>query len=112
MDVQMKSTNFQPSDLITVLSFLHNFKTAYDRNGTNGGTSMWLFQHFMKYPAKLVSAQNVCTKKKDDPQQKGKLTISFEVVSDRFTIDATDDVIPESEAYITKFKQPERMSSV
>lgn len=47
---QMKSAVVKPSDLIFVVSFLHNFKTTCDSNGIDEGSAIWLIVHLMKEP--------------------------------------------------------------
>lgn len=110
MNVQMKSACFRPSDPISVLSFLHNFKMACDSNGIHEGAAMWLFQYFIKEPAKAPLMHRVCLTDKDS-QQKGKLTTYCQVVNYLLVTYATDDEIAKAEAGIMQFKKPERMSA-
>lgn len=112
MNVQMRSTNFQPSDLFSIMSFLQNYRTACDSNGIHEGAGMWIFQHFVKASAKAAPVQIVCATKKDDSEQQGKLTTYHQVVNYLHSIYAIRNVITEIGAEIPKFKQPEGMSAV
>lgn len=53
MDVQMNSSILKPSDPITVLILLHNFKIFCYSNEIYKGAAMWLFPYFIKEPAKV-----------------------------------------------------------
>lgn len=81
MDVETKSTNFKPSDPINMLSLLHNFKTACDRNLIHKGAAMWIFQHFIKDTPKAALAHRVSATKKDVPEQEEQLTTYCQSVS-------------------------------
>lgn len=72
MDVEVKSASFKPSDPISVLSFLYIFNTACDSNGIQDGAALWIFQRFMKDPAKAGFAHRGCVTKEDDSKQEGK----------------------------------------
>lgn len=50
----MTSFLFKPLDLVSILSFLHNFKSASDSNAIHEGAAMWVFPYFMKNPAKAA----------------------------------------------------------
>lgn len=112
MDVPMKTANFKPSDPISLLPFLQNFKTACNSNGIHEEAAIKLFQHFMKDPAKSALVHSVCDTKEDDPQQDGKLTTHCQVVHYLLTTYATDDLIAEAEADINNFKEPKGISAV
>lgn len=101
----MRSANFKPYDLISILFFLHKFMTACDRNNIHKNGAMRHFQHFVKNPSKGTVAQRVCVTKKDNRKWNGKLTIYCQVVSFLLGIYATDDVISAVEAYIASFNQ-------
>lgn len=60
MDVQVRSTNFKPSDRISVLSFLHYFKRACESNDIREGAAKLLFQSFTKNPVIENFAHRVC----------------------------------------------------
>lgn len=54
MDVLMKTAVFEPSDPISVFSFLDSFKPTCDSNNIHEGTAMWLLLHFIDEPAKAA----------------------------------------------------------
>lgn len=47
MEVQLKSHMFEPTDHITILSFLPTFQEC-DENLIQEGAAMWLFQYFVQ----------------------------------------------------------------
>lgn len=108
----MKSANFKPFDPISIHSFLHNFKTACDRNGIHRDAAMRPFPHFMKDPAKASLAHRVSATKEDVLEQEGKLTTYSEVGNYLPATFDTDDVIADMEAGITNFKHLEGMTAV
>lgn len=59
MDVQMQSALFKPPDPISHPSILHYFKSAGASYGIDGGVATWLFQHFVKVPAKFALSYSV-----------------------------------------------------
>lgn len=85
------------------MSFLQNFKTAFDCNSIPGDPATWLFQPRMKYAAQAVLAYRVYATKEDDRQQKRMLTAYCQVIIYLLYDCATDDVMAEIEAEITSF---------
>lgn len=73
---------------------------------------MWLFQYFMKDPAKAAVAHRLCAKEDQNSQKEGKLTIYCQVVNYLLATYAIEDMIAEAEAEIMSFKQPEYVSVV
>lgn len=52
VEKNMKDKMFDPRDPITILAFLSAFRTSCDKNGISEGVAKWLFQVYMKEPAK------------------------------------------------------------
>lgn len=73
MDVQMKTVTLNPSDLISVLSFLENFKTACDYNSIHELAAMCLFSHFICQPATSVLSHQVTAHNKKNHQHEVSL---------------------------------------
>lgn len=71
---------------------------------------MWLFQQFIKDPAKAALAHRVRAKKEISAQEEGKLTRYCQVVNYLVGNYASDDAISGVDAEVTNFKQPEKMS--
>lgn len=69
MDVHMNSAIFKPSGPIPISSLLYNFETACDGNDIHEWAAMSHFQHVMNDAVKAISAQRLCAKKEDEPQQ-------------------------------------------
>lgn len=112
MDVEIKLTNFKPSDPIFVLPVLHNLKTASDSNTIQESVAMCPFQQFMKDPAKAAFEHGVCATKEDDRQQEWSLTAYCQTVSYLLGTFAADDVLAENEAEIIYSKEQERLTAV
>lgn len=53
-DLQLKSSTFKWSGTISILAFVHNFKTACDSIWFHEGTAMRLFPRYMKEPTKAA----------------------------------------------------------
>lgn len=105
MDAQMRSATFHPSDLISILSFLHYFKMACDSSRSNEEAAMWLLSYFMKDPAKAALSYQLYAAQDDDSQLEGKLTTHYKAIDYLLETYAADDVIAEFEAEITGFGQ-------
>lgn len=106
MDKQMWLASFKPSAPISVFFFLYNFKAAWDRNGLHEDGAIWLFQRFMKYPAKAGLAHSICATKEVSSQKKKTLTTYCQLVNYLLSPYATDDVIAEIKGETTNFKYP------
>lgn len=61
MDVQIKSSIFKRSDLISVLALLHYLKNACDSNEIYKGAAMRIFSHFRVKPAAVVPSYEMST---------------------------------------------------
>lgn len=70
------------------------------------------FQHFVSDPASAAFAHRVFTTKKDDSEQKERLTTYWQVFNSAHATCATDDVITVAEEYISSITQFERVSAV
>jgi len=111
MEVQLKSQIFDPMDPITILSFLPAFKTACDSNGIHEGAAMWLFQFFVKKTAKAaLSARTTTVSASGGKTKASQLTSYPAVVQFLLRTYATDEVIAEADAEISRYRQPDRMS--
>lgn len=55
----MKTATFKPSDLVSVLSFLENFKTTCDSNNIHKNAAVWLSQYFILELVKVASSHLV-----------------------------------------------------
>lgn len=80
MDAQMKTAVFKSSNLISVLSFLDNFRTACDGKRVQKGPTMCSFSNFTKELAK-EALSNCVTAEKKNHQQEGYLTTYYQVVN-------------------------------
>lgn len=111
LDFPMKYFIFKPSDPITILAFLHNFKNACDSNGGFGVAAMWFFPYFLKKPAKAGSLYRMSAKENINTHKEGTLSACFQSVSYLLEAHATHDVIAEAKANIMNWQQPETMST-
>lgn len=68
----MKYEICKPSDYFSVLSLLQKCKIDRDSNGTSEGVDKWLFQYFMKVPAKADLEQRACATEEDEQKQEGR----------------------------------------
>lgn len=103
MNIQMKSTVFNPLDPITILTFVQNFETTYDSNEIHEGAAMWLFYHFNKGTRKTALSHCVFATEENNAHRKGKLTTHCRVVSWWLETYATEDVIVKLEADIMNY---------
>lgn len=108
----MKSENSKPSDSITILFFLLDIRRAFDRNAIYECADMWLFQHFLKDPAKAALERIISGTKEEDPEQEESLTTYCQEINYLLATYATDDAISVSEADIISFKQQEGIFAV
>lgn len=104
MDVKMRSVVFEPSSPISILLYLHNFKTACNCNEIQESAAMWLIQHFMEGPAKVALAHRRPAIENDGPQTEERLTTYCQVVDDLLGTTKTVHVIPEAKAKMTNLK--------
>lgn len=112
MLVQLTLADFKPSDTISVLSFLYDFKTPWDNNGIIEGVALWLIQHFMKDWGKVAIANRNGAMEKVVTRWKRKLETYYQVASYLFASYATEDATPEAESDVTYFRQPEWIFAV
>lgn len=64
---------------------------------------MWLFQHFMRYSAKVAFAHLVCATRCDTPEKEGKLTAYCQVVNYPLGKNAIVNIKAEAEDEIGNF---------
>lgn len=112
MNTQIKTAIFRPSDSISILSFLWNFKTARDSNEIDEGAPMWLFLIFIKEPSRATLAHRMSASIEGNAHREGKLTSYCLLIDYLLEAYATYDVIAETEAEVTNCKQSENMSAV
>lgn len=112
MDLQMKAAMLKPSDLIPILSSLHDFKMACVSNAIYEGAAMLLFQYFIKDPAKAAIGDHVSTTVIEDPQKEREPFTHCQVVSCLLSKYGTDNVVAEAEAEIMNMKNSEHISPV
>ena len=113
MEVQLRSHFFDATDPISILAFLPQFKTACDTNGVHEGAETWLFQFFIKSPAKaaLVARIRAPNKAKAKHGRKdGILTSYVQVVNYLLRSYATDEVIDREDTKLHRFSQPDGMN--
>lgn len=91
--------------------FVHSFKTVCDSNDIYDGAALWLFQHFVKDPAKAALAHKVSTTKQGVPAWKRKLTTYGQVHNYLLVSYTIDDVTTVFTADVTSFKQLVEMSA-
>lgn len=77
LHVQMKSAVCKHSFPISILSFLHNAKTAYDYYETLEVAAVFFLLQFIMDPAKTPLARYVRTTENENSQKERKLTIYF-----------------------------------
>lgn len=111
MDVQMKNDLFKPSDLISVLLSLDDFKTLCDSKSIHEAATMWLLPNSIQKPAKLRLVHRVKAGKKNR-EQEGKLTTYWQILNYLLEMYSTDDLTTEGEAHTTNFKKPAGMTAV
>lgn len=61
----MRSAVFKPSNPISILLFIHDFKKACDPNEILKGDSIPLFQYFIKDLSKVAFTQRMCAIEND-----------------------------------------------
>lgn len=72
----------------------------------------WTMLQEMKNPAIAALVHHLWVMENDDPQREGKLITSSQVVGYQLATYAIEDVIAESEAEMTTFKQAEHTYAV
>jgi len=87
----MKANFFDATDLISILSFLGNFKAACDSNDVHEGAAMWILPHFMKKPASVAVTSRLRLKKSEGRRSEGTLSSYCEVVNHLLGQYASDD---------------------
>lgn len=80
MNIQMKTATFKPSDPISVLSFLNNFKTVCDNKIVHKGTAVWLFPSFIPEPAQAALSNHTLADNKQNHKQEVKRTTYCQAV--------------------------------
>lgn len=109
LDISMNMQHFNPSDSVTVLSFLLTLKSSGDPNGVHEGTVVQIFIYFMKYPTQ--GRAHSCTTHKSKNLRTGlKETSKFSTVIHLLKNYATYDIISTAENYLLKISQPNRIS--
>lgn len=103
---------FEPSDSISILSYIYNVKRACDFNGLYAGAARRLYQHFLMDTAKAALASRIGAIEKGNPYKEGEMTTYSQVVNYLLVTFATNDVRAEAETKITNEKQSEHMSAV
>lgn len=81
MDVQMNSSIFKPSDLISILGFLHCFRFACYSNRIHEEPAMCLFPHFMKEAAKAALSYRLRATEENTTHKEGALATYCRVVN-------------------------------
>lgn len=107
LEVQLKSQNFDGSDLIFIPIFLPALQITCTTNGIHEGPVMWLFYFFMEMPAAAALSSRTCLINSGCLRQEGKLTSQSQVINYLLVAYATDDIIAEANLEITSFKEPE-----
>lgn len=79
MDDRMKSAVFKPSYPISVLSFLHSFKTACNSSEFYEEATMWRFLHFMKGRAEPFLSQCINATVDSGRHEKGERQYMFKL---------------------------------
>lgn len=103
---------FKPSDLIVILTFLHNLNTACESSTIHEDAAMLLFPHFMTEPAKAALSYIMSATEDNTTHKEATLTAYCQVVKYLLETNATDDVIAGAEADIMNYKQTENMSAI
>lgn len=112
MEVQMRSSKFEPLNPSSILAFLHNIKTAYESNGIHERAAMWLFLHSVTEPAKAALSFRVSVTEDNNTHKAETLTTYCQAVRYLLESWAADDAIAEAVTDIINNKQPENMSAV
>lgn len=108
----MNYANFKPSDRISDLSILHNFKKAWHSHGIYESTAMQLLHDFLKDSANAALAHRVYIIKKDYLQQKGKLTTYYQAVNDLLPTHKTNVSIAKAKADMSNYRQLGGISAI
>lgn len=107
----MKTVVSKPSDPISVVSFLSNFKSACDSNIIHEGAAILLVSYFSWKPANAALWHPLIADKKSH-QQRDRLTTYCYVVNYLFKTYGTNNFIAEAEVEILNFKEPFEMFAV
>lgn len=99
----MKSTLFKASDLISLLFFLDNIKTACNTNIIHEVAAMCFLPCFLRERAKTALSHQV-TADNNSPQQEGKLVTYCGLANYLLETYATDDFIIKAEADRISFR--------
>lgn len=92
----MNSSTFRPSDLISVIAFLHIFKIACDNNRIYEEAEMWTFFHFTTEPVKTALSHRKSATEDNTSHKEGALKVYCRSVNYLLETNATDDVIAEA----------------
>lgn len=63
MSGQLKSRTFNPADPITVLTFMTDLAVACNHEKISEGNGMWMFQFFMRDPARAALSARLAPKR-------------------------------------------------
>lgn len=107
VDVQMATKKFQPSDPITILPFLRDFKRECDVNRIHEGAAMWLIAKYLNEPAKAQLTSRMTRK---GSHASGSLSTYCQVVNNLLRSYAPDDVVAAAECEVTRCVQGDRMT--
>lgn len=110
LEAQLKSQNFEGSNLISILSFLQVFQIACNMNGIHESAAMSLRHLFMKKPATAGLSACECLSSSGLLHQKDKLTSCPQVVCYLLKTYATVDINKEYDVEISDFKEPNGQS--
>lgn len=108
-EVEMRTRLFNGSDPITILTFLSSFRSSCDSIGVHEGAALWLFQYFLRDPAKASLTARL-GRPHERGSKAGKLTSYCQVVNHLLRTFATDDIIAEAEADLTRCVQTDKMT--
>lgn len=109
--VQMKSELFEIMDQISIIGFIHAFKTAGDNNRVQEGAPMWLVILFIKKtPAEALAGRlSLKHRSSHGSVPEVMLTSYVQVKSHLSDTDATYDIIAVTDIEIVRFTQPKNM---
>lgn len=109
LEISIKTKNLNPSDAVTILSFLLIFIRTCEANGVHERGAIWILNYFMKEPTETALNSRM-THKAKNARTDGKLTSYCATARHLLKTYATDYVIDAAENDLVKCLQPDRMT--
>lgn len=111
LKVQMNSNMFDPTDQISIFSFLNKFKAACDSIYIKEGAEMWIVPKFLKNPSDIALTSRLRLEKYGCKYREVTLNSYLKMIKHLLAEYESDEIIAEKTADINAMKQQDNQTA-